>query len=187
MSDLNINFNNSTFHVSLGGSSSSTPTTPSSCLTEFLAELDKIRTAIVVSGDSTMSILASLQAKVAANNEVIGSAIVLIQGLKAKLDDAIASGDPAVMQALSDSLGQSDTALADAIAANTPSDTPPAPAPVDAPAPAPVDAPAPAPVDAPAPAPEPAPAPVEAPADPAAAEAAAQFAAAQGQGRFGTP
>lgn len=68
-----------------------------------------------------MASIADLQAKVAANTAVVSSAITLIQGLKEQLDAAIASGDPAALQALSDSLGASDQALADAIATNTPS------------------------------------------------------------------
>ncbi len=64
--------------------------------------------------------LDELKAKVAANTTVIGSAITLIQGLKQKLDDAIASGDPAALEALSTELGTTDQALAAAVEANTP-------------------------------------------------------------------
>ena len=64
--------------------------------------------------------LDDLKAKVTANGTVIASAVTLIQGLKAQLDAAIASGDPTQLQALSDQLGQQDQALADAVAANTP-------------------------------------------------------------------
>lgn len=69
----------------------------------------------------------ALTAQVSANNDVIQSAITLLQGLKAQLDAAIASGDPTKIQALSDQLGQQDTALAAAVAANTPAAPPPAP------------------------------------------------------------
>lgn len=61
-----------------------------------------------------------LTAKVAANGEVDASAIVLLQGLKQMLDDAIASGDPAALKALSDSLGAQQSDLSAAVAANTP-------------------------------------------------------------------
>ena len=61
-----------------------------------------------------------LKTRVAENTTVIGSAITLLQGLKAKLDEAIASGDPAALQALSAELGVQDQALAAAIQANTP-------------------------------------------------------------------
>ncbi len=67
-----------------------------------------------------MAELDDLKTAVAKNKDVVDSAIVLIQGLKAKLDAAIASGDPAALKALSDSLGAEDQALADAVAANTP-------------------------------------------------------------------
>lgn len=46
-----------------------------------------------------------LKAAVAKETEVDESAIVLLNGLKAKLDAAIAAGDPAALKALSDSLG----------------------------------------------------------------------------------
>lgn len=62
--------------------------------------------------------LDALTAQVAANGTVIGSAIVLLQGLKAALDAA--GTDPVALQALSDSLASTDTQLAAAVAANTP-------------------------------------------------------------------
>lgn len=49
------------------------------------------------------------------------SAITLLQGLKAQLDAAIASGDPAAVQAVADNLGAETDKLAAAVAANTPS------------------------------------------------------------------
>ena len=64
--------------------------------------------------------LDDLKAAVANNTSVIGSAITLLQGLKAKLDAAIASGNPAALTALSAELGAQDTALAAAVTANTP-------------------------------------------------------------------
>lgn len=64
--------------------------------------------------------LDALRLQVEQNNTVIGSAITLLQGLKAALDAAIASGDPAALTALSASLGATDAALAAAITANTP-------------------------------------------------------------------
>lgn len=67
-----------------------------------------------------MTILDDLKGQVARNTTVTQSAVTLLQGLKQKLDDAIASGDPAQLQALSDQLGKDDQALADAITANTP-------------------------------------------------------------------
>ena len=64
--------------------------------------------------------LDNLTAQVAANSEVIDSAIVLIQGIKAALDAAIAGGNPAALQSLSDALGAKDAELAAAVEANTP-------------------------------------------------------------------
>lgn len=46
------------------------------------------------------------------------SAIVLIQGFKAALDAAIAAGNPAALEALSDSLDEGQAELAAAVAAN---------------------------------------------------------------------
>jgi hypothetical protein len=66
-----------------------------------------------------MSALDDLKAQVAANTTVAQSAVTLIQGLKQKLDDAIASGDPAALKALSDQLATDDAALAAAVTANT--------------------------------------------------------------------
>ena len=66
-----------------------------------------------------MSALTDLQDKVAALKTVGDSAIALLNGLKAALDAAIASNDPAALQALSDSIGSETDALAAAVAANT--------------------------------------------------------------------
>ena len=85
-----------------------------------VAEIFSIVKTILQKQELIMSALDDLKAKVAANTTVIGSAITLLQGLKAKLDEAIASGDPAALQALSDEIGASGSALADAIVANTP-------------------------------------------------------------------
>jgi len=69
--------------------------------------------------------LQALQNEVANNNSVTQSAVTLLQGLKAALDAAIASGDISQVQALSDQLASQDQALAAAVTANTP--TPPEP------------------------------------------------------------
>lgn len=74
-----------------------------------------------------MAALDDLKAQVEANTTVDESAVALLQGLKAKLDAAIASGDPAAVKALSDQLGASTQRLADAVAANTPAEEPPVP------------------------------------------------------------
>jgi hypothetical protein len=64
--------------------------------------------------------LDDLKAAVARVKTVEDSAVALLQGLKQKLDDAIASGDPAQLKALSDTLGQDSDTLAAAVTANTP-------------------------------------------------------------------
>lgn len=69
-----------------------------------------------------MDNLETLAAEVAETTTVQQSAIVLLQGLKAKLDAA--GTDPVKLKALSDSLDSSNKALADAITANTPAEEP---------------------------------------------------------------
>jgi hypothetical protein len=101
---------------------------------EHTAELVNIRLLLTSLGESLMATIADLQARVSANTSVIASAVTLIQGFKAQLDAAIATGDPVALQALSDSLAASDQALADAVAANTPASAPADPAPADVPA-----------------------------------------------------
>ena len=64
--------------------------------------------------------LSDLTAKVTASGEATDRAVILLNGLKEKLDAAIASGDPAALQALSDALGTNTDELAAAILANTP-------------------------------------------------------------------
>jgi hypothetical protein len=66
-----------------------------------------------------MSALDNLRAQVEANTTVTESAITLLNGLKAKLDEAIASGDPAALQALADELGAETLRLSDAVVAIT--------------------------------------------------------------------
>jgi uncharacterized protein with von Willebrand factor type A (vWA) domain len=57
--------------------------------------------------------------EVAENREVIGSAITLIQGIKVRLDEAIASQDPAALEALASDLDSQTATLAQAVADNT--------------------------------------------------------------------
>jgi ATP/maltotriose-dependent transcriptional regulator MalT len=67
-----------------------------------------------------MTAIDNLRAQVERNNSVTESAITLLQGIKTQLDNAIASGDPAAIQALSDTLGTETDKLAAAVVANTP-------------------------------------------------------------------
>ncbi len=75
--------------------------------------------------DTIMTELETLQAAVAAEDTVIASAITLLEGLKTRLDEAIASSNPAALRALSDDIGAQTTALANAIQTNTPAETQP--------------------------------------------------------------
>lgn len=65
-----------------------------------------------------------LKAQIERNHAVDESAIVLLNGLKAKLDQLAGQPtvDPAEVQALADSLGASTDELAAAVTANTPAD-----------------------------------------------------------------
>jgi hypothetical protein len=94
------------------------------------AILAKLNT-IIQKENMIMAALDDLKAAVAAEDTVVDSAVTLLQGLKAALDAAIASGDPAALTALSADITAKTKALSDAVAANTPA----APAPSPAPAP----------------------------------------------------
>jgi hypothetical protein len=67
-----------------------------------------------------MSALTDLQTAVTNEDTVIASAVTLLQGLKAALDAAIASGDPAALTALSTDIGNQTAALSNAVANSTP-------------------------------------------------------------------
>ncbi len=66
--------------------------------------------------------LEDLTAAVARETEVDKSAIVLIEGISARLDAAIASGDPKKLVELSSSLKTSSDDLAAAVLAHTPAE-----------------------------------------------------------------
>ena len=82
------------------------------------SQLSRILNAIHILEIKLAGELDELTLKVADTKTVVESAIVLLQGLKAKLDAA--GTNPVALKALSDSLAASDTALADAVVANTP-------------------------------------------------------------------
>jgi hypothetical protein len=69
-----------------------------------------------------MADLTALQAEVARNTDVDSSAITLLNGLAAQIEQL--KTDPAALQALADSLRQSSDALSAAIVANTPAPQP---------------------------------------------------------------
>lgn len=83
-----------------------------------------ITTKIQQMSDQLNQELEVLRQKVEENNAVDQAGIILLQGLKEKLDAAIAAQDLTKLRELSASLGQSTSALAAAIAANTPSAPP---------------------------------------------------------------
>lgn len=77
-------------------------------------------TTILEKETTIMAALDDLKAAVAAEDTVVDSAVALLQGLKAALDAAIASGNPADLTALSADIGAKTKSLSDAVAANTP-------------------------------------------------------------------
>lgn len=93
-------------------------------LDAILAAVRGTKDAVSILEEKMAGELDALTAKVEENTSVDQSAIVLLNGLKQKLDEAIASGDPTKLQALSDALGASNAALAAAVAANTPAEPP---------------------------------------------------------------
>lgn len=64
--------------------------------------------------------LDDLSAKVTALDAVAQQAVALLGDLKTRLDAALASGDPAKVQAVADAVDATAAALASSIAANTP-------------------------------------------------------------------
>jgi hypothetical protein len=82
-------------------------------LAAVLSKLDQI----LAQGASLMADLAALQAEVTKVVGVEQSAITLIQGLSAQLKAALASADPAALQAVIDQLDAKTTELAAAVAA----------------------------------------------------------------------
>ena len=85
-----------------------------------LARIEKALGTILGKIITMANELATLQAAVKKNTDAEESAITLLQGLKAALDAAIASGDPAALAALSTTIGAETDKLAAAVTANTP-------------------------------------------------------------------
>lgn len=80
--------------------------------------------ATLITWRTIMAALEDLSREVSEVKTAADSAITLIEGLKARLDDAIASGDMAQVQTLADSLSESTDRLAAAVLANTPAQVP---------------------------------------------------------------
>jgi hypothetical protein len=93
-------------------------------LRTWLARLERKIDSLIRQGEIVMADLTQITAQVAANTSVEGSAATLIQGLAAQI--AAAGTDPVALAALVSQLNTSETALAAAVAANTPA-APPAP------------------------------------------------------------
>lgn len=87
-------------------------------LDQILAKLQSLTLGV-----THMSVeLDTLAVKVGAIENVGDAAIELLNGIKARLDQAIAANDPAALQALSDRLGAQTDELAAAITLNTPAE-----------------------------------------------------------------
>ncbi len=90
------------------------------CINTNSSKLDRLlrRTKLqTIKLNQIMANLSELTAKVEENKNVIESAILLIQNIKAALDAA--KTDEVALKALSDALGEETTKLAEAVVANT--------------------------------------------------------------------
>ena len=82
--------------------------------------LDALTTLTTQEKEAVMADLSALQAEVERNTEVDQSAITLLNGLAAKIEEL--KTDPAALQALADSMRSSSDNLAAAVTANTPAE-----------------------------------------------------------------
>lgn len=119
-------------------------------------------------GNDIMVKFADLAAAVEQARTVQQSAVALLQGLGAKLQEALDNGDDAQIQGLIDSLNTDTASLAAAVAANTSAENEPAPQPPPEPEPGPDVVPGPEPTPGEEPAPEPVPGEEPEPATPPA-------------------
>lgn len=104
---------------------------------DILDELAKLTTSIHHWRYATMAALDNLKREVQETKTINASVIALLQGLKAKLDEALANDDQEAIQALADSLDVEQQGLAAAVSANTPQEPAPAPVPAEPEQPAP--------------------------------------------------
>lgn len=94
-------------------------------LTQILAQQQKNETTLnqlAKQERNTMAALDDLSAQVKANTDLEQSAITLIQGIAAQLQQAVTNNDSAALSALAQQLQASAAALGSAITANTPED-----------------------------------------------------------------
>jgi hypothetical protein len=89
-------------------------------LADLVLNISTLLSRLTTQVQTIMATIQDLVNQVSETKTVADSAVALITGLKAQLDAAIASNDPAALQALSDSLGAVKQELADAVTANTP-------------------------------------------------------------------
>lgn len=85
---------------------------------EQLARIENKQDLTLKLGAHLLATLADLKAKVDAQGTVITSAVTLINGISAELKAALASNDPAAVQAIVDELDTQSTELAAAVANN---------------------------------------------------------------------
>lgn len=85
---------------------------------KLLSKIAEILTAIQLLGKTMANELDELTSRVTASGDATDSAVLLLNGLKARLDAA--GTDPVALKALSDALGTNTEELAAAILANTP-------------------------------------------------------------------
>lgn len=86
---------------------------------KLLSKIAEILTAIQLLGKTMANELDELTSRVTASGDATDSAVLLLNGLKARLDAA--GTDPVALKALSDALGTNTDELAAAIIMNTPS------------------------------------------------------------------
>lgn len=84
-----------------------------------LSAIKNLSEQINIVSFNIMSQLSILRAEIEANKQVTASAVALLNGLHAKLQDAIDSGDHEEIQSLADDLKANTDSLGAAVAANT--------------------------------------------------------------------
>jgi hypothetical protein len=95
---------------------------PSEGTASVLASIAALSASLEDLKGNLMATIDNLRTEVQENTNATQAAITLLNGLKQRLDEAIASGDMTQVQALSDELSGNTDALAAAVAANTPAD-----------------------------------------------------------------
>lgn len=89
-------------------------------LCQHIYALERRSITIEQQGNTIMATLQDIQAAVAAEKTVEDSVLVLLSNIEQQLKDAIASNDPAAMQAVVDQINAQKQTMADAVAAGTP-------------------------------------------------------------------